>query len=86
MGNVLQGLHYGFRMLIKKPGFTIVAVLSLALGIAANTAIFSVVNTILLRSLPYQDPDRLVMVWTVPPDHPDWTDAASVSNSSQSAP
>src|ERR1041384_6636211 len=63
MGNLLQDLHYGFRLLWKTLGFTIAAVVSLALGIGANTAIFSVVNTILLKSLPYKDPERIVLVW-----------------------
>jgi len=71
LGTLRQDVWYGLRALARKPAFTLVAALSLALGIGLNTAIFTLMNTILLGTLPYRDVDRLVAVFSIPPQHPD---------------
>src|ERR1700687_2892229 len=67
MPNLILDLRHGLRILFRNPAFSATAVLLLALGIGANTAIFSVVNAVLLRPLPYQDSSRIMQIWHVPP-------------------
>ena len=69
---MLKDIRFGFRMLAKNPGVSLIAGLTLALGIGANTAIFSVVSAVLLNPLPYKDPQRLVSLWENVPEHGQW--------------
>lgn len=64
MANVIQDLRYAIRILVKRPGFTIIVLLILALGIGSTTAIFSVFYGVVLKPLPFRNPDDLVMVWS----------------------
>ena len=72
MTSVSQDLRHSLRMLLKHKGFTVVAVLTLALGIGVNTAMFSVLNTFLFRSLPYPQSERLIRVWRTSPHSQSW--------------
>src|SRR5215213_2192031 len=77
MTSISQDVRYSLRMLLKHKGFTIVAALTLALGIGVNTAMFSVLNTFLFRSLPYPQSERLVRVWRVSPHSQSWPFSAA---------
>src|SRR5262245_39708002 len=70
LGEILQDVRYAARVVARQPGTTLIIFISLALGIGANTLVFSLVNAILLRSLPYPEPDRLVRLYPTPPDRP----------------
>ena len=63
METLLKDLNFGLRTMMRSPGFTLVALITITLAIGANTAIFSVVNTVLLRPLPYKNPDALAVIW-----------------------
>lgn len=90
MGTACQDIKFGVRMLVKRPGFTLTVVLVLALGIGPNTALFSVINSVLLSPLPFPEAHRIVFLgpeWnglrsstSSGPDYLDWTDATPYSN------
>ena len=77
MTSVSQDVRYSLRMLLKHKGFTVVAALTLALGIGVNTAMFSVLNTFLFRSLPYPQSEQLVRVWRTSPHSQSWPFSAA---------
>src|SRR5215467_15079325 len=77
--NLQADVRFALRSLLKNPGFLAVVVLSLSLGIAANSTIFSVLDTLLYKPLPYPDPDQLVVIWQTPPGHPEFRNAPPIA-------
>ena len=82
MNGLLQDIRYGLRQLRKSPGFLAVVSISLALGIGANSTIFSVLNAVLYRPMPYDHPERLVAIWATEIGHPDSAEAPPITEKS----
>src|SRR5262245_45596399 len=90
MDSIIKDIRYGLRAMWKRPGFSAIAIATLALGIGANTAIFTLVNAVLLRPLPFPDPDQLVVIWEdaafagFPRNTPSVANYQDIKNQSQS--
>src|SRR5262245_30292599 len=80
MQTLLQDLRYGVRMLVKNPGFTLIAVITLALCIGANTAIFSLINSLLLKPIPFPQADRVALIWQSQVSNPKSRNIVSAPN------
>jgi putative ABC transport system permease protein len=80
MTSFFQDVVFGFRVLIKNPAVTVIAVVSLALGIAANTTVFSLIDATLLGSLPFPEPERIVMLWNYPLQRPEARGSVGAQN------